>query len=482
MRMARTTRTKKTPTVSDSSKPSPAAPLLAVSQFDVDFVIPRAGVDLPLGIDPFLMFKSRSDDLQKQHALIIGAFNLAIDDLRSGHEDRVRTLLDFPEVSEIGLGYSKGNKKGAGVGRFLSELLVEALRETPALMSRGIHHIEEMQLLSVGIGPDRISDIAANLIKRFLVDYTRTQADAWGIPLQDSVPIEHVWDPVNGGWEDGYFDLPVSPIDGSPILLVPRRIVRSLPWINYDDFYRSEFSAYLRSRKVRGRVKSGSAIAPADKSHVIATTRNEVERLDRYVRLKEAAAADAHPSQQYTHDLSICNETESLKKRLDATPTGREDSAAYQRLVMEIFNCLFAPDLIDGRLEVRTEYGTERRDVVFLNDSDKTFWSYLRQEHSTLLLLLETKNTDEPQPADLNQTATYLGDRMGRLGIIVTRQPHKESHQRKMFSIYNDSNPRKIVLWLSDLDLKSMLDDICHGRDAMKSLREIYRKFRQSVQ
>ena len=38
----------------------PNTPLLrGISQYEVDFVIPRVGVDLPLGIDPFLLFKSR---------------------------------------------------------------------------------------------------------------------------------------------------------------------------------------------------------------------------------------------------------------------------------------------------------------------------------------------------------------------------------------------------------------------------------------
>jgi hypothetical protein len=34
------------------------APLIqGVSQYEVDFVIPRAGIDVPVGIDPFLLFK-----------------------------------------------------------------------------------------------------------------------------------------------------------------------------------------------------------------------------------------------------------------------------------------------------------------------------------------------------------------------------------------------------------------------------------------
>lgn len=53
------------------------APLLpGISQFEVDFVVPRMGVDLPVGIDPFLLFKSRDPNLVALHTLILDAFNL----------------------------------------------------------------------------------------------------------------------------------------------------------------------------------------------------------------------------------------------------------------------------------------------------------------------------------------------------------------------------------------------------------------------
>ena len=48
---------------------SPNTPLLeGVNQFEVDFVIPRVGVDLSIGIDPFLLFKSRDPGLRELHS------------------------------------------------------------------------------------------------------------------------------------------------------------------------------------------------------------------------------------------------------------------------------------------------------------------------------------------------------------------------------------------------------------------------------
>jgi hypothetical protein len=138
----------------------------------VDFVIPRVGVDIPIGIDPFLLFKSRDIVLAELHSLILQAFNKGIELIRTDHKQAAHQLFDFPEVAEIGLGYARNGKKGSGVGTFLSQLIIETLSDSPALQERGVKHIEEMQLVSVGIGPDRISDIAANLLKKYLIEYT----------------------------------------------------------------------------------------------------------------------------------------------------------------------------------------------------------------------------------------------------------------------------------------------------------------------
>src|SRR5262245_16178162 len=123
--------------------------LEGISQYRVDFVIPRLGIDLPLGVDPFLLYKSRDRELASLHATILKSFNHGISLVRTNQIEEARQLFNFPEVPEIGLGYTKKSKHGAGVGRFLSEIIIETLRDTPALLERGVRHIEEMQLFSV---------------------------------------------------------------------------------------------------------------------------------------------------------------------------------------------------------------------------------------------------------------------------------------------------------------------------------------------
>ena len=450
-----------------------------ITQSEVDFVIPRLGVDIPLGIDPFLLYKSRNAIFSQLHDMILKVFNAGIQALREGKSEDARYLFDFPEVREIGFGYSRKSKRGSGVGDFLASLIIETLENSPALLERGVRHIEEMQLTSIGIGSDRISDIAANLIKAFLIEYTQKQCKMWEIPLMDNAPISHIFDQDRFEWRDRYVSLPISPIDQQPILLVPRRIVRNLPWINYNDYFRTEFSSYLRASRKKSKPKTKVHFS---KNQVVSITRAQIERVDRYIEKKEKNAAEAQPSLDYLDTTKCIQESEKLKSLLNEIPTGASHATKYQQTILEILNLLFNPELIDGEMEVRTVEGTERRDILFTNDSDQSFWDYIRNEHSSFLLMFEIKNVPGLEAAHLNQTATYLGDRVGRLGFIVTRNSPSKASQTKAFSIFNDSNPRKIILFLSDADLIEMLNMKCQSQNPMRFIQNVYRKFRQTVQ
>jgi len=454
----------------------------------VDFVIPLKGVDLPLGIDPFLLFKSRDPEYQELHRLVLDVFNAGIGAVRAGDTDRARSLLTFPEVPEIGFGYTRGSRRGSGVGTRLTDLIIETLSGSPQLVERGVRHVEEMQLLSAGIGPDRISDIVANILKRFLISYTQRQCGIWEIPVSEDVPVSHVYNHAIGTWEDSHDSLPVSDSDGVPILLVPRRIVRTLPWINYEDFVRGEFSAYLAARREavrKGRSKRPPASAskdPTSKKEVVTVTRGDIALVERYVRAREAQAAGARPALNY-FDGDACAQAESLKEKIRATPPGREHAAEYQRIVLEVINYLFNPELIDGQPEVRTVDGTERRDIIFTNDSDEPFWDYVRTTHDSLLLMFEVKNTADLDMAAVNQTAAYLGDRIGRLGFIVTRQPPSESVIRKTHAVWNDSGQaRRAILILTDSQLFQVLDLRCNNGSPTKWMQRHYRAFRTALQ
>lgn len=448
-----------------------------LKQLEVDFVIPYVDADLPLCIDPFLLYKSRDPELRNLHTRVVAQFREGMDALAAGDQEHAASILTFPEAPEIGFGYAIGHKAGSGLGGTLRRLLINTLNASPAILQRGIRHVEEMQLLSPGIGPDRIGDIAANILKGYLITYTQRQAELHDIPLIRNVPIQHIYDANEKLWFDGYFDLPVSPADGRPILLVPRRIVRQLPWINYDSFVRTEFRAFMAARRSEALNRHRNFT----KEEVTNTSRIETVLIDNYIKQREQQAAEALPYLPIRGREAEAT-GESLLGRLRGTPVGHAAATQYQHVVLDILTFVFCPDLIDGKLEERTFDGTERRDIIFTNDSDTPFLDYVRNAHDGLLIMFEVKNVSELEMPALNQAATYLGDRLGRFGCIVTRTRPTESIARKQISIFNDSQPRKILLILTDADLAELVQVRMRDESPIAWLQKHYRKFRTSAQ
>ncbi len=448
-----------------------------LKQLEVDFVIPRLMGDLPLCIDPFLLYKGRDSGLRLLHDRMIQHFAQGMGLLANGDLAEAEHILTFPEVSEVGLGYGAKDKGGSGLGTVLRRLLIDTLKASPAIMRRGIQHVEEMQLISPGIGPDRIGDIASNILKEYLIGYTQRQCAIHRIALQSGVPIDHVFDTEERVWFDGYFDPPVNPKDGRPVLLVPRRIVRQLPWINYDGFVRTEFRAYLAAKRHRVGGQGG----PVGKTDVTSTSRVETVIIDNYVKQREQQASEALPFLPPANDDAKTT-GEALLVRLTSTPVGHQAANNYQQVVLDILTFAFCPDLIDGRLEDRTIEGTERRDILFTNDSDTTFLDYVRNTHDSLTIMFAVKNVGDLTMAALNQSATYLGDRIGRFGCILTRHRPQGNLLRKQISIFNDSQPRKVLLILSDADLIELINLRMRDAGPVKWLQKRYREFRAAAQ
>lgn len=459
-----------------------------ISQSEADFVIPDLEQDRRLCIDPFLLYKSRDPNLRDLHNSLIEVFNIAFQSFKTGNDAELNRLINFPEVSEIGFGYSEGTVDGSGMGEYLNTLVTQTLVNSPELVERGIKHIEELQLVSLGIGPDRISDMTANILKEYLINYTQRQASIWQIPLSSGVPVEHIFDKTDLDWRDEYVDLPRNPANGRAIILVPRRMVRLLPWINYQDFERTDFQMFLgvgKQQRLRSRLSGSKKNKTVRKEEVTKITRKEIHLLDTYVKRKEQDAANAQPQLQYEENLLPGTPpAEEFMRRLKSIPTGRENAHSYQLEALAILNHLFEPELTDGEIEVRTIHGTERRDIIFTNESDSSFWQYTRQQYRDILVMFEAKNVEDLTNEHLAQTATYMGDRLGYLAFVLTRNPIKDPQLLKCFSIYNDSGGaiRKVVLVISDEDIIAMLKIKESGNNPTRYIQHKYREFKVQCQ
>ncbi len=84
---------------------------LSLAQSDVDFAIPFLEEDLPLNVDPFLLWNSPSMQDQALHTSLINSFNNLNYLLHKGREAEAANILKLAsECDGVGLGLSKNRK------------------------------------------------------------------------------------------------------------------------------------------------------------------------------------------------------------------------------------------------------------------------------------------------------------------------------------------------------------------------------------
>lgn len=210
------------------------------TQEEVDFAIPFLDEDIPLYLDPFLLWKSPSQQDNSLHLLITNSFNHLGYLFNKGKEkEAVELVIRASECNEVGLGDSK-KKVGKRVGEKLAVNLLNVFKTIPQINKSGFTHFEEIQLLVDNFSKDRVSDIACNFIQSFLIDFTIEQAKIYNIPIE-KVNLENVYDHRINKFREEATYLPVNPITKSPIFLVPKRWLRFIPWISPDDYFNSYY-------------------------------------------------------------------------------------------------------------------------------------------------------------------------------------------------------------------------------------------------
>lgn len=137
--------------------------------------------DVPLFIDPMLIFNSNNSEYQKLHQEMIRFFSFLYAKSKEGLSPKeISAWFNFSEVPNNWLGYSLVGNKGVALGEnyatFLYENIAFAIENNS--VSKG-KHIEKAMLLYDGSGKDKISDLTVNLIKRFLCEYTQEFANRY---------------------------------------------------------------------------------------------------------------------------------------------------------------------------------------------------------------------------------------------------------------------------------------------------------------
>jgi len=261
--------------------------------------------DLPLFIDPFLLFNSSKAEYQELHAEIIRYMRFLRDRSVAGEVDSglLRAWFHFPEIRQNWFGFSQTGNRGHGLGSKFATSLNNGLRsvfsdfgeETVTESS----HIEKLTLISTGVGRDNISDFTTNLILGFLAEYTRGFAERHiQAPWRREFMLPNVrFNYETRSWVRESFELPT--LNDDFVLLTPVDILtRDEAWINRPELLERlpSLAAALPDDALRSQVNQYlMQVLPRDPKATEKERRRAVARvverfpqvLDYYIRDKE---------------------------------------------------------------------------------------------------------------------------------------------------------------------------------------------------
>ncbi|MGG5812394.1 hypothetical protein [Falsiroseomonas sp. CW058] len=442
---------------------------ISCAQSELDFAIPVFGEDIPLYVDPFLLWRSPSQQDNALHTSLINSFNHQNWLMRKGkQEDATRNLIIASECDEVGLGVSaKG--RGKRIGENAAEAILKLFLQIPEYGQFGFNHFEEIQLFVDGISKDRVSDIACNFLKSFLIDYTVEQCLKLRIPLS-KVRLETLHDYRQQKFlSDVEVELPVNPENGAPILLVPKRWLRHVPWINFEDY----FSTACPKDDVVNSQGSDERV------QVLLYNRSNYAMVADYVKAKERTAQDCQvdPLFKQMPVISARRKLAEIKK----LPSGTQDKAdkKYEDAQAQLMASLLYPHLDFADTQSRSEGGATIRDLIFYNNRSVDFLQEILDDYKSRQLVMEMKNVRAIERDHINQLNRYLTNELGSFGVLLTRNPLPKAMFKNTVELW--SGQRRCIIALTDDDIELMVEVFdSKQRMPIEVLKKKYVEFRRA--
>jgi len=436
---------------------------ILISQAEADFAIPFLDEDIPLYLDPFLLWRSPSQQANALHTALINSFNhLGYLEKRGKHSQAIDTLTALSECDEVGFGHSH-TREGHRIGNATAAEILELFRAVPEYENRGFVHFEEIQFFVDHISKDRISDIACNLLKSFLIDYTIQQCEAHHIPTSKaSAPVYSYRE--NKLVIERDLTLPANPENNKPTIFVPKRWLRFRPWLDFNEY----IAEYFPKEK----------LSAADQSRIAVLTfnRRNYGAVRDYVAAKERTAEDCQNDPLFSQ-IPIASAKTSLKT-IQALPTGtkEENDLKYERELSRLLASAFYPQLDFAKAQSRTESGVLIRDLIFYNNRSHEFLAELFEKYDCRQIVMEMKNVNELYGEHINQLNRYMTDQFGKFGVILTRRMPLPKVFRNTIDLW--AGQRRCILILDDYDLEQIVTLYeSKQRDPLDVLKKKYVEF-----
>ena len=273
--------------------------------------------DLPLFIDPFLLFNSDKIEYRSLHDEMISYLSFLREKAIAGglSNGLIGAWYRFPEIKQTWLGFSASGNRGSGLGPEFAVALHRNLHRIftdfgSEKVTKG-SHLEKLCLIGDGVGKDNISDFTTNLIHGYLLDYTQEFAKTYiKAEFRRRVRASKVrFNYSTETWENVSYDLPY--IDGDYVLLTPKdMLTKDDAWINKPDLFdhfdlippaipddqlRAQVNNYfLKVLPKRPREKRDKEPTKKDKREAAALTIREFPQIiDYYIRYKEEHGDEA---------------------------------------------------------------------------------------------------------------------------------------------------------------------------------------------
>jgi hypothetical protein len=419
---------------------------ILLPQSNLDFAIPFLDEDIPLYVDPFLLWRSPSQFDQALHTSLINSFNhLGVLVAEGRIADACAILIAASECDEVGLG-SSATRRGKRIGESKAQEILALFKQIPRYAASGFRHFEEIQFFVDGISKDRISDICCSFLKSFLVDFTMQQCEKLGIPRQ-AVDVANVYDYRRQEFESQRgLHLPVNPTDGKPILFVPKRWLRFVPWISYDDY----FASFCPQDEISHKPEELTQV------EVLNYNRDHFAVVDSYVTAKERTFEDCHndPLFQQVPVTSAKRKLALIRK----LPTGKDEAAdrKYEIAVGQLLPSLMYPQLDFAKEQARTESGVSIRDLIFYNTASTPFLDDMYRSYGSRQITMEIKNVAAIEREHVDQLNRYLAEELGRFGVFVTRNELRSAETKRIVDLW--SGQRKAIVALTDTDIAQMVE------------------------
>ena len=187
--------------------------------------------DIPLFIDPFLLYASDKQEYKELHEGILDYLTFLRSKAAQGAVtmEKIKRWYCFHEVKQNWLGYSETGNGGSGLGvdfgRSMTNNICNVFNDLRNETITETSHLEKLCLFRSGVGRDNVSDFTCNLIKEYLLKYTETFARQYLQPEQCrniSVP-KVIFDYEREAWRPRTFYLPYFNDDF--VLLTPKDLL-----------------------------------------------------------------------------------------------------------------------------------------------------------------------------------------------------------------------------------------------------------------